>query len=154
MTASVIISLYSYVRMFVCEASDGRCHQSPAVRAIGRQKIDNKGAQNKIHGDRWKDRCGSRTRVAFYSVADEKFIRGTVERSMHGGRGRRRRRRRFADSDDDRASECWRRISVGRSLAAPRPRSTRQDRLTDVQLAIFNDRRTTIPRRSAKCCRR
>jgi len=40
--------------------------QSPAVRAIGRQKIDNKGAQNKIHGDRWKDRCGwRRERVAF-----------------------------------------------------------------------------------------
>jgi len=95
--------------------------------------------------------------TAFYGVADEKFMRHSW--TIDARRRRRRRRRRGRCFDDDWALLESQRCAVvpsrcSRSLARCRAQGLgsvkARDRLTGVQLAIFNDRCSTIPRRSPK----
>ena len=98
--------------------------------------------RNKIHDDRWKDRCDKL--AAFYSVADEKFMLDawTINDQTTTTTMTKRFRRR---------SSSARESAVGAPVRAPGLGSVKaHDRVTGVQLAIFNDRCSTIPRRSRK----
>jgi len=129
-----------------------QCRQTRAVRAKdNRNKTENRWRRRmKQNQRRSMERRDKHT--AFYGFTDEKFI--------HDGSAIDARRRCRRLGWGRRSSVAWQSV-VGAlpsrracSELWPGPRvgqgSRPAIRLTDVQLAIFNDRCSTIPRRSAK----